>query len=188
MQVLGVYWGAGYDRHGQNATDAALEAIKQATSNVTMPGVVNFVPGGFEKLKVRVKVGVPAPESVDKEKLKARPSRTLRRRHSAARLTVSCTAGGHPVRCAGERGHQGATKRSAQQQAPSLSHHYSCVQAQVIKGGMRWHSGVVFPNLGDAPGGKRDGQQIDEDPDSSDDEDQLAGKVVLKHDIPVQLA
>ena len=26
---------------------------------------------GFEKLKVRVKVGVPAPESVDKEKLKA---------------------------------------------------------------------------------------------------------------------
>ena len=32
---------------------------------------------------------------------------------------------------------------------------------------MRWHSGVVYPGLGD--GAKKDGHKIDEDPDSSDD-------------------
>ena len=49
-----MHWGAGYDRHGQDATAAAVQAVQRATENVTMPGVVNFVPGGFDGLKVKV--------------------------------------------------------------------------------------------------------------------------------------
>ena len=50
------------------------------------------------------------------------------------------------------------------------------VEIKVVHGGLRWHSGLILPGMGDPP--------IDaKDVDSSDDEDQLAGKVFAKDDI-----
>ena len=53
-----MHWGAGYDRHGQDATAAAVQAVQRATETVTMPGVVNFVPDGFDGLKVKVSLSL----------------------------------------------------------------------------------------------------------------------------------
>lgn len=50
----------------------------------------------------------------------------------------------------------------------------SCV-SQVVPGGLRWHSGLVLPKLGDAA--KEEGKPVDANYDSSDDEDELAGVV-----------
>ena len=47
-----------------------MQAVNKATENVTLPGVVNFVPGGFDGLKVKIKIGVPAHESVDEAAIK----------------------------------------------------------------------------------------------------------------------
>ena len=54
LLILTSFPAAGYDRHGQDATAAAVQAVQRATENVTMPGVVNFVPDGFDGLKVKV--------------------------------------------------------------------------------------------------------------------------------------
>ncbi len=50
------------------------------------------------------------------------------------------------------------------------------VEIKLVHGGLRWHSGLVLPGMGDPP-------VEAEDVDSSDDEDQLAGKVFAKDDI-----
>ena len=115
-----MHWGAGYDRHGQNATAAAVQAVQRATENVTMPGVVNFVPDGFDGLKVKVsllrlfelwrchlqdfgwpkpihlqiKIGVPAHESVDQAAVKKVRGSTLvtAAMHVSKLTTIKCCA------------------------------------------------------------------------------------------------
>ena len=52
QKLLAVHFGAGYDRHGQDATAAAVQAVQRALENTTQPGIVNFVPGGFDGVKV----------------------------------------------------------------------------------------------------------------------------------------
>lgn len=139
-KVLAVHFGAGYDRHGQDATAAAEQAIQRALETSTQPGIVNFIPGGFDGVKVKAKVGVPAHESVDTERL-----------------------------------------RSAIIFAKKEN-----VEIKVVPGGLRWHSGVVFPELGDAA--KEDGKPVDANYDSSDDEDELAGVRTAKDDVFAAIA
>ena len=52
-KLLAVHFGAGYDRHGQDATAASIQDLQRAVETTTQPGVVNFIPGGFDGLKVR---------------------------------------------------------------------------------------------------------------------------------------
>ncbi|KAK9805963.1 hypothetical protein WJX73_009198 [Symbiochloris irregularis] len=139
-KVLAVHFGAGYDRHGQDATAAALQALERAMENTTSPGIVNFVPGGYAGVKVKAKIGVPAHESVDKEELRA------------------AVIFAKPEN----------------------------VEIKVVPGGLRWHSGVVLPKLGDAA--KHDGKPVDEEYDSSDDEDELAGVNTAKDDVFAAIA
>ena len=58
---------------------------------------------------------------------------------------------------------------------------YGNVEIKVVHGGLRWHSGVILPGMGDP-------SLEAEDADSSDDEDQLAGKVFAKDDVIVATA
>ena len=58
---------------------------------------------------------------------------------------------------------------------------YGNVDVKVVPGGLRWHSGIIMPELGDPA-------QEDEEVDSSDDEDQLAGQVFAKDEIIVASA
>ena len=54
-------------------------------------------------------------------------------------------------------------------------------EIKVVHGGMRWHSGLILPGMGDP--------RVEvEDAASSDDEDQLAGKVFAKDDIIIAVA
>lgn len=72
--------GAGVDQHGHdnNCTNAATRAVKNAISNNCLCGLSEICkltePQDLTRMIVRVKIGAPYPESVDKKKvLKAIP-------------------------------------------------------------------------------------------------------------------
>ncbi len=58
---------------------------------------------------------------------------------------------------------------------------YGNVEIKIVHGGLRWHSGIILPGMGDPP-------VEAEDADSSDDDDQLAGKVFAKDDMITAIA
>ncbi|KAK9817367.1 hypothetical protein WJX74_005870 [Apatococcus lobatus] len=66
-------------------------------------------------------------------------------------------------------------------EAVKSSFPYGDVEVKVVPGGLRWHSGVIMPEMGDP-------SLEAEDADSSDDEDQLAGKVFAKDDMIIASA
>lgn len=70
-QVLFVEAGSGADQHGQNATKAAVRACRNAIEFNSLPAIRQLVPGGYEGLKLLVKIGVPDHNSVDVEAVKA---------------------------------------------------------------------------------------------------------------------
>lgn len=131
-KVLSVQVGSGLDQHGQDPTRAATKAVENAIGNSTLPGIVHFVPGGLDGVKVKAKIGVPGPQHVDVETVKK-------------------------------------------------AFPYGNVEIKVVHGGLRWHSGIILPGMGDPP-------VEAEDADSSDDEDQLAGKVFAKDDMITAVA
>ena len=72
--------GSGSDQHGHNndCTNAAIKAIKNAISNNCLTGLIEICalkePKELLRIKVHVKIGVPYPEKLNKDKvLKAIP-------------------------------------------------------------------------------------------------------------------
>jgi len=72
MNVIFIEIGMGVDLHGQDVTQAAVRACRDAIQTNSMPGLRSILPeGDIANMKVRVKLGVPvAPELVDIEKVK----------------------------------------------------------------------------------------------------------------------
>lgn len=75
-----VQLGFGVDQHGHknNCTNAAIKAIKNAISNNCLAGLTEICglrePIDLLNMKIHVKLGVPFPENINKEKvLKAIP-------------------------------------------------------------------------------------------------------------------
>lgn len=70
-QVLFIEAGSGADQHGQNATKAAVRACRNAIEFNSLPAIRKLVPNGYDGLKLGVKIGVPDPDTVDVEAVKA---------------------------------------------------------------------------------------------------------------------
>ena len=58
--VLFIECGFGNDSHGQNATKAAVRACRNAIEFNSIPSVRMLVPGGYDGLKLKVHLAVPA--------------------------------------------------------------------------------------------------------------------------------
>ncbi|CAK0772853.1 hypothetical protein CVIRNUC_004006 [Coccomyxa viridis] len=114
-KILAVSVGSATDLHGQDPTAAAMKAVSNAYESCSVPGILE-IPGGVKNAKIKIKVAVPNPKGVDKERIaKAFP--------------------------------------------------YGKVEVKIVGGGLRWHSGIVAPKLGDpSPNEKIEAE-------SSDDED-----------------
>ena len=62
-RVLFVQVGMGIDQHGQDATKAAVRAVRNAIERNSIPCIKSVVPGGsYDAVKVHVKLGVPFPD------------------------------------------------------------------------------------------------------------------------------
>jgi len=114
-KILAVTIGTATDMHGQDPTTAAIKAVSNACEASSLPSILD-IPGGFNDAKVKIKVAVPNPKGVDKEKV-------------------------------------------------AKSFPYGNVEVKVVGGGLRWHSGIIVPKLGD-PSPK---EQIEAE--TSDDEE-----------------
>ncbi|KAK9824812.1 hypothetical protein WJX81_000709 [Elliptochloris bilobata] len=69
-QVLFVEAGWGCDQHGQNVTKAAVRACRNAIEFNSLPAVRKVVPGGYDNLRLHIKLGSPRPAEVDVEELR----------------------------------------------------------------------------------------------------------------------
>lgn len=55
-----VQMGFGVDQHGDNdATKAAMRAVRNAIEFNSIPGVIEAIPGGRKKMLIQVKLGIP---------------------------------------------------------------------------------------------------------------------------------
>ncbi|KAL3522448.1 hypothetical protein ACH5RR_015282 [Cinchona calisaya] len=75
MKLLFVEMGVGYDQHGQDITQAAMRACRDAISSNSIPAFRRgSIPGvTFNEMKLQIKLGVPRPlqNSLDIEKVKS---------------------------------------------------------------------------------------------------------------------
>jgi uncharacterized protein (TIGR02058 family) len=63
-----VQTGFGVDQHGNDdATKAAIRAVRNAIEFNSIPGVITHLPGGRSEMLVHVKLGVPAASSLENE-------------------------------------------------------------------------------------------------------------------------
>ena len=69
-QVLFVECGFGADQHGQSATKACVRACRDAIEFNSIPSIAKIVPGGYENMKLVIKIGTPKPKEVDEEEVK----------------------------------------------------------------------------------------------------------------------
>ena len=69
-QVLFVECGFGADQHGQSATKACVRACRDAIEFNSIPSIAKIVPGGYENIKLVIKIGTPKPKEVDEEEVK----------------------------------------------------------------------------------------------------------------------
>ncbi|KAL3145385.1 hypothetical protein ABBQ38_001635 [Trebouxia sp. C0009 RCD-2024] len=99
-KLLAVNMGFGVDQHGQDATEAAVRAVKHAMESTALPGVLSMVPGGHDKVKIKCKIGVPDSATVDVEAVKK-------------------------------------------------AFYYGHVDVKCVPGGLRTHSGIIYPQSGD---------------------------------------
>ena len=66
QQVMFIELGMGADLHGQSVTKAAVRAVRNAIQHNSMPGMRALVGGDSSKMKVHVRLAVPADaESLD---------------------------------------------------------------------------------------------------------------------------
>jgi uncharacterized protein (TIGR02058 family) len=72
MRRLLIEFGSGIDQHGQEPTVAAVRAVKDAISWNYLVGLREVLRlDDLEKMVVRVTIGTPYPERVDKEQVAA---------------------------------------------------------------------------------------------------------------------
>ncbi|MDA8217473.1 MAG: Lin0512 family protein [Dehalococcoidales bacterium] len=72
MRRLLIEFGSGIDQHGQNPTDAAIRAIKDAISWNYLVGLREVLGlQDLDKMVVRVTIATPYPEEVDREAVAA---------------------------------------------------------------------------------------------------------------------
>lgn len=71
-EIYFIETGTGIDTHGQDVNVAAARAVKNAIHFNSMPGMEKILDGDLHKMKVNVKLAVPADlDKVDEEKIKA---------------------------------------------------------------------------------------------------------------------
>lgn len=67
QKLMFVELGFGVDQHGENnATKAAIRAVRNAIEFNSIPGVIEHIPGGRKEMLIHVKLGVPSTMPVDK--------------------------------------------------------------------------------------------------------------------------
>lgn len=74
QQVLFIEVGVGADQHGQDVTKAAVRACKDAISFNSIPSIRALVPGGYDNMKLHLKLGVPVEDwrgQLDLDQVKA---------------------------------------------------------------------------------------------------------------------
>ena len=64
--------GFGCDQHGQTATKAAVRACRNAIEFNSLPRIGQLVPGGYERMKLHVQLGVPAAYTADVDEAQVR--------------------------------------------------------------------------------------------------------------------
>ena len=84
-QRIVIETGMGTDLHGGDMTKAALRAVDDAMRRSSLP-VLETIGLDHGEMRVRVTLGVPAPEAVDTERVAAHMPR--------GSVTVSAVAGG----------------------------------------------------------------------------------------------
>lgn len=65
QHVIFIECGFGCDGHGQDSTKAATRACRNAIEFNSFPSARAVIPGGYDNMRLHVKVGVPRPETVD---------------------------------------------------------------------------------------------------------------------------
>lgn len=72
-KVIFIEVGMGIDLHGQDVTQAAVKACKNAIGHNSMPGITQVLPGeDLNNMKVRVMLAVPfRHEDIDQARVKA---------------------------------------------------------------------------------------------------------------------
>lgn len=72
-QVMFIEIGMGVDLHGQDATKAAVRAVRDAIGHNSMPGLRTVLPGhDLANMRVLVTLGSPVPAGhIDEEQVKA---------------------------------------------------------------------------------------------------------------------
>lgn len=72
-QVMFIEIGTGVDLHGQDATKAAVRAVRDAIGRNSMPGLRSILPGhDLANMKVSVTLGAPvSPDRIDADAVKA---------------------------------------------------------------------------------------------------------------------
>ena len=71
-QVMFIELGMGADLHGQDVTKAAVRAVRDAIGRNSMPGMRTLVEGDSSRMKVRVRLAVPADaDRLDLEAVRA---------------------------------------------------------------------------------------------------------------------
>ncbi|WP_448204616.1 Lin0512 family protein [Azospirillum sp. sgz302134] len=71
-QVMFVELGMGADLHGQDVTKAAIRAVRNAIERNSMPGMRTLVNGDTSKMRVHVRLAVPADaDRLDQEAVRA---------------------------------------------------------------------------------------------------------------------
>lgn len=72
-QLLFIETGFGVDVHGQDATTAAVRAVRDAIHRNSMPGIARLLPeNDLNNMKVTIRLAVPIDkESLDFDKIKA---------------------------------------------------------------------------------------------------------------------
>lgn len=66
--LLFVQMGFGVDQHGSNdATKAAVRAVRNAIEFNSIPGVIEAIPGGRSEMLIQVKLGIPGVGASDQQ-------------------------------------------------------------------------------------------------------------------------
>jgi len=118
-----VQLGHGVDQHGDNdATKAAIRAVRNAVEFNSIPGVISHIPGGRPNMLVHVKLGVPAE-----------------------RTTVS----DDESTSASSRSHLDKPMPIDHLQVAKVFPYGKLLPFEVVVGGLSFHTGRVVEELGD---------------------------------------
>ncbi|QDZ25953.1 hypothetical protein HOP50_20g85020 [Chloropicon primus] len=69
--MLFIETGFGADQHGQDATKACVRACRNAIEFNSIPSIQKVVPGGYDSMKLAIKIGTPFPQTVDAARVRS---------------------------------------------------------------------------------------------------------------------